>query len=82
MRIEWDSAKSESNKAKHGIAFERAQLVFDDPPAGADSRCLESAFPKELLFCLKQGADLRAVGVSGISCTDNAVNLIAVRTAE
>lgn len=31
MRIEWDSAKSESNKAKHGIAFERAQLVFDDP---------------------------------------------------
>jgi uncharacterized DUF497 family protein len=31
MRIEWDPAKSESNKAKHGIAFERAQLVFDDP---------------------------------------------------
>ena len=31
MRIEWDPAKSESNKTKHGIAFERAQLVFDDP---------------------------------------------------
>jgi len=31
MRIEWDAAKSESNKTKHGIAFERAQLVFDDP---------------------------------------------------
>jgi hypothetical protein len=24
-----------------------------EAPAGADSRCLESAFPKELLFCLK-----------------------------
>lgn len=31
MRIGWDPAKSESNKRKHGIAFERAQLVFDDP---------------------------------------------------
>ena len=31
MRIEWDPAKSESNKTKHGIAFERAQLVFNDP---------------------------------------------------
>ena len=31
MRVKWDSAKSESNKAKHGIAFPRAQLVFDDP---------------------------------------------------
>ncbi len=31
MRIEWDPAKSERNKTKHGIAFERAQLVFDDP---------------------------------------------------
>ena len=31
MRIEWDPAKSEGNKAKHGIEFERAQLVFDDP---------------------------------------------------
>ena len=31
MRIEWDPAKSASNKTKHGIAFERAKLVFDDP---------------------------------------------------
>ena len=31
MRIEWDPAKSERNKTKHGIAFERAQQVFDDP---------------------------------------------------
>lgn len=31
MRIEWNPAKSETNRIKHGIAFERAQLVFDDP---------------------------------------------------
>jgi uncharacterized protein len=27
----WDEAKNRSNKAKHGIDFDLAQLVFDDP---------------------------------------------------
>jgi uncharacterized protein len=31
MRIEWDQAKNQTNKTKHGIDFETAQLVFDDP---------------------------------------------------
>jgi uncharacterized DUF497 family protein len=31
MRTEWDRAKNEINRTKHGIDFETAQLVFDDP---------------------------------------------------
>ena len=31
MRVEWDEAKNEINRRKHGIGFETAQLVFDDP---------------------------------------------------
>lgn len=31
MRIEWDHAKNETNREKHGIDFETAQFVFDDP---------------------------------------------------
>jgi len=31
LRFEWDKAKNETNKAKHGIDLETAQLVFDDP---------------------------------------------------
>lgn len=31
MRIEWDEAKSRSNLAKHGVSFDTARLVFDDP---------------------------------------------------
>jgi uncharacterized protein len=27
----WDEAKNASNKAKHGITFETASLVFQDP---------------------------------------------------
>jgi uncharacterized DUF497 family protein len=31
VRYEWNDAKSETNKAKHGVSFELAKLVFDDP---------------------------------------------------
>ena len=27
----WDDAKNQSNRRKHGIGFEAAKLVFDDP---------------------------------------------------
>jgi uncharacterized DUF497 family protein len=31
MLFSWDEAKDESNKNKHKVSFETAQLVFDDP---------------------------------------------------
>ncbi|MFO0987087.1 MAG: BrnT family toxin [Alphaproteobacteria bacterium] len=31
MRFEYDSAKSAAKKAKHGIGFEEAQALWDDP---------------------------------------------------
>ena len=31
MRFEWDSNKNETNIKKHGISFEEAKMVFDDP---------------------------------------------------
>ncbi len=31
MRFEWDERKSQSNRRKHGISFEAATFVFDDP---------------------------------------------------
>jgi len=33
MRFEWDEQKSNKNRAKHGVSFETARLVFDDPRA-------------------------------------------------
>ena len=30
MKFEWDENKSESNKIKHGIDFEGAQLLWED----------------------------------------------------
>ena len=31
LRFEWDEQKNKSNRRKHGIWFEEAQSVFDDP---------------------------------------------------
>ena len=31
IRFEWHEAKNRCNQAKHGIDFETARLVFDDP---------------------------------------------------
>ncbi len=31
MRFEWDDAKSAANRTKHGLSFETACEVFDDP---------------------------------------------------
>lgn len=33
MHWKWDSNKDRANKRKHGLSFETAQLVFDDPLA-------------------------------------------------
>ncbi|HEY5161717.1 MAG TPA: BrnT family toxin, partial [Terriglobales bacterium] len=31
MRFEWDEEKNRRNKLKHGISFQAAAVVFDDP---------------------------------------------------
>jgi len=31
MIVDWDDKKNKANQAKHGVSFETAQHVFDDP---------------------------------------------------
>ena len=31
MEFEWDDAKAATNLAKHGVSFEEAKTIFDDP---------------------------------------------------
>jgi len=33
MHFEWDLRKNKRNRARHGVSFETARLVFDDPRA-------------------------------------------------
>jgi uncharacterized protein len=39
--FEWDETKAESNQRKHGIGFELASEVFDDPYAVAEQDRIE-----------------------------------------
>jgi hypothetical protein len=34
--FEWDPAKARANKRKHGVSFDVARSIFDDPDALAD----------------------------------------------
>jgi uncharacterized protein len=36
-RFEWDDAKADANVRKHGVTFEDARRVFDDPNALMES---------------------------------------------
>ncbi len=40
--FEWDDKKAESNFRKHGIQFEEAALVFDDPFAVSEQDRIEN----------------------------------------
>lgn len=31
IQFEWDPAKAKSNERKHGVVFEDAMLIFNDP---------------------------------------------------
>lgn len=31
MQFEWDESKNKLNQRKHGVSFEEAKMVFDDP---------------------------------------------------
>ena len=31
MQFDWDSAKAAANLSKHGVSFDEAKTVFDDP---------------------------------------------------
>jgi len=35
MRFDWDEEKNRINRRKHGVDFEEAQTVFDDPLAAS-----------------------------------------------
>ena len=47
IEFEWDDDKDEANRRKHGVSFEKAKQVFDDPRAipFADTSVVAFVFP-------------------------------------
>jgi hypothetical protein len=51
LSFEWDPIKAEINKQKHGISFEEAETVFDDPLAALFDDDVHSIYePREIII--------------------------------
>ena len=83
VRFEWDSAKAESNIRKHGISFQLATLVFDDPLAITEQDRIEGGEQRWQTIGMIQGALLLIVayvdrGHNGFEV----IRMISARRAE
>ena len=60
--FEWDEAKAESNRRKHGVSFELAAEVFDDPYAVAEQDRVEDGEPRWQTLGMVGGVVVLLVG--------------------
>jgi len=61
IQYEWDEAKARSNRRKHGVGFEDAMSVFDDPYAFAEQDRTEDGEPRWQTIGLAGGVVLLLV---------------------
>ena len=58
LRFEWGDAKAQANRRKHGISFEIARHVFEDPDALVKQDRIESGELRWQTVRLVEGAPL------------------------
>jgi uncharacterized protein len=81
MTFDWDPAKDASNRVKHGVSFETAQLVFDDPHAiSRFDRVVEGEERWQTIGIVAGGA-LLVAHVLLIEADDEYVRIISARPA-
>lgn len=78
MQFEFDEAKAQSNREKHGLSFELAAYVFADPNR-IELPDLRRAYGEERFITI--GAIQGRVVVVVYTCRDGAIRLISARKA-
>ena len=76
MEFEYDSRKSEKNKAKHGLDFEEAQEIWEDP----DGIGFSAPSDDEERFAVL-GSLRGKLWVAFYTLRENRIRLISVRRA-
>jgi uncharacterized DUF497 family protein len=76
MLFEFHSGKSDANLAKHGIDFERAQLLWNDPDL-VEVRARSEDEPRSLILATLDGKIWSAV----ITIRGDRIRFISVRRA-
>ncbi len=77
-RLEWDKRKAISNAEKHGVTFDEASTVFQDPLAFIfDDEYHSEDEPRELI--IGHSINERLLVVSFTERTENVVRIISAR---
>ncbi len=79
MEYEWDENKAAANLSKHGISFEEAKTVFDDP-LYVDFYDPDHSFEEHRFILLGESAQGRLLFVSYRE-RNNGIRLISAREA-
>src|SRR5678810_695952 len=81
MRFEWDDRKARSNARKHGVTFEQAVTVFDDPGRwfGLDPKHSSPSESREWLIGAEDGG--RLLVLTFTRKQDGVIRLISARLA-
>lgn len=80
MRFEWDARKAKANLRKHGVSFNEARSVFDDPNASL-SFDLEHADYEDRFVLHGYSDKARLLRVSHCYRHDDVVRIISARKA-
>ena len=80
MRFEWDDKKNRQNIKKHGVSFEDAKEIFDDP---LHLSILDKRFSyfEERWITIGQTAKLRIVVVANLFFDENGEEVIRIINA-
>jgi hypothetical protein len=79
MEYDWDNKKAETNLSKHGITFEEAKTVFEDP-LYVDFYDPDHSLGEHRFILLGQSAQGRLLFVSYME-RGNGIRLISAREA-
>jgi uncharacterized DUF497 family protein len=79
IQFEWDINKSRLNSRKHGISFEIAKTVFDDPLAGIIDDPIHS-YNEERFLIIGYSKDSKLLVVS-FTERNNKIRIISARFA-
>jgi hypothetical protein len=84
LRFEWDEAKAERNRRKHGVSFELAARVFADPFALSDQDRTEDGEPRWRTIGLVDGLVVLLVAHTYRDQDDGSetIRIISARRAE
>lgn len=82
MTFDWDPAKDASNRVKHGVSFETAQLVFDDPHAISAIDRVVDGEERWQTIGMAEGMLLLVVHVDREHETGEIIRIISARKAD